>query len=201
MALSGTLIISHPIAAPQQRSQVFAMQFILVLLILLNLAWAANATEHVTEQEPRGFYPKLKKLVGPVPSEPFWNFQTSVWTTHYNPKPEHNNNQDLFGIERHRDDSYMFGAATFRHSFGKRSFYVYTGKRFDFGDSPFFSKVSIGALHGYRGEYKDKIPLNKYGTAPVIIPSVGVNYKMLTSELIFLGNSAAMVTVGLRFGR
>lgn len=196
MALSGTLTTRHPTAAPQPRGQVSAMPFILALLLLF-LPWATHATEETTQ----GFYPKLKKLVGPVPSEPFWNFQASVWTTHYNPKPEHNNNQDLFGVERHRDDSYLFGAATFRHSFGKRSFYVYAGKRFDFGDSPFFSKVSIGALHGYRGEYKDKIPLNKYGTAPVIIPSVGVKYKMLTSELVFLGNSAAMVTVGLRFGR
>ena len=167
-----------------------------VFCALLGLPLLVNAEQSA----PASFSDKVKKFLGPVPSQPFWNFQASVWTTHYSSNPEHNNNQELFGLERHRHDSYLYGAATFKHSFGKRSAYVYGGKRYEFGDTPFFGKLTAGLLHGYRGEYRDKIPFNRYEIAPAIIPSVGVNYKMLTSELVFLGNSAAMITVGLRFG-
>lgn len=168
-------------------------KFFCALLCLPFLAYAEQPAD-------TGFSTKLKKFLGPTPSQPFWNVQASVWTTHYSPNPEHNNNQDLIGLERHRHDSYLYGGASFRHSFGRRSEYVYAGKRFDFGHTPFYSKLTAGLIHGYRGEYRDKIPFNRFEIAPAIIPSVGINYKMLSSELVFLGNSAAMVTVGLRFG-
>jgi hypothetical protein len=32
----------------------------------------------------------------------FWYAQTSVYTKHYSPDPDHNNNQDLIGIERNQ---------------------------------------------------------------------------------------------------
>ena len=53
-------------------------------------------------------------------------------------------------------------------------------------------------MQGYRGEYRDKIPLNRFGVAPAIIPSVGVRLGPLGSELVLLGNSAAMINLGLR---
>ena len=31
----------------------------------------------------------------------FWYVQTSVYTKHFSPDPEHNNNQDLIGLEYH----------------------------------------------------------------------------------------------------
>lgn len=169
-----------------------------ILLALFLLPTLANAQ---SAHKSDSLVTKAKKLLEPQPSTPFWNLQASVWTTHYRKNPEHNNNQDLIGLERHRDDSYLFGAATFRHSFGKRSAYVYAGKRFDLAGSPFFSKVTMGLIHGYRGEYRDKIPFNRYEIAPAIIPSLGINYKALTAEAVLLGNSAAMVTVGFRFGQ
>ena len=54
-------------------------------------------------------------------------------------------------------------------------------------------------LEGYHGEYQDKIPLNRFGVAPVIIPSVGAYYGPVAAELVLLGFNAAMVTTGLRF--
>ena len=56
-----------------------------------------------------------------------------------------------------------------------------------------------GLLQGYRGEYRDKIPLNRFGVAPVIIPSVGTHYGPVAAELVLLGFNAAMVTTGVRF--
>ena len=129
----------------------------------------------------------------------FWQVQTSVYTRHFSPSPEHNNRQDLIGLERNEASGWLYGAATFRNSFDQRSFYAYAGKRFDIGVSPFYAKLTGGLLHGYKGEYRDKIPLNRFGTAPVLIPGVGVSFKPVTAELVLLGTSAATVTVGLRF--
>jgi hypothetical protein len=129
----------------------------------------------------------------------FWYAQTSVYTRHYSPAPEHNNHQDLIGIERNQASGWVFGGATFRNSFRQRSNYAYAGKRYDSSEYPVYLKVTGGLLQGYRGDYKDKIPLNRYGVAPVIIPSVGTHYGPLAAELMFLGANAAMVTTGVRF--
>lgn len=138
------------------------------------------------------------KLAAPVDSEPGWYVQTSVWTSHFDPQPDHNNNQDLIGVERHRDDSYLWGAATFRHSFGARSWYGYAGKRFEFEGTPFNAKLTGGLLYGYRGEYRDKVPFNRFGIAPAVIPSVGVSYQRVGVDVLLLGAAAAMINVGVR---
>lgn len=129
----------------------------------------------------------------------FWYAQTSVYTRHYSPDPEHNNHQDLIGIERNQASGWVLGGATFRNSFSQRSNYAYVGKRYDSREYPVYLKVTGGLLQGYRGDYKDKIPLNRFGVAPVVIPSVGTHYGPLAAELVFLGANAAMVTTGVRF--
>lgn len=135
------------------------------------------------------------------PDDGFWLVQTSVYTKHFSPAPEHNNHQGLLGIERNQASGLVYGAATFRNSFGQRSYYGYAGMRFDFesGSFPLYAKVTGGLLKGYRGEYRDKIPFNRYGIAPVIIPGFGVNLGPVNAEAILLGASAAMLNVGVRF--
>ena len=128
-----------------------------------------------------------------------WYLQTSVYTRHFSPDSKHNNNQDLIGIERNEDSGLVYGVATFRNSFSQRSFYTYAGKRFDSDTYPVYLKLTGGLLQGYRGEYKNKIPLNRFGIAPVIIPSVGAHYGPVAAELVLLGFNAAMITTGLRF--
>lgn len=129
----------------------------------------------------------------------FWYLQTSVYTRHWSDDPDHNNHQDLIGLERNRADGMVFGGATFRNSFSQRSNYVYAGKRFDWEGTPFYAKVTGGALQGYHGKYRDKIPLNRYGVAPAIIPSFGARLGPVGTELVVLGNSAAMINVGVGF--
>ncbi|MBO5390664.1 MAG: sn-glycerol-3-phosphate transporter [Pseudomonas sp.] len=129
----------------------------------------------------------------------FWYLQTSVYTRHFSPDSKHNNNQDLIGIERNEASGLVYGVATFRNSFSQRSFYTYAGKRFDSDTYPVYLKLTGGLLQGYRGEYKNKIPLNRFGIAPVIIPSVGAHYGPVAAELVLLGFNAAMITTGVRF--
>jgi hypothetical protein len=128
-----------------------------------------------------------------------WYLQTSVYTKHYSPDPEHNNNQDLIGLERDDASGWLFGGATFRNSFSQRSYYAYAGKRYESANYPVYIKLTGGLLEGYSGKYQDKIPLNHFGVAPVIIPSLGAHYGPLAAELVLLGFNAAMVTTGVRF--
>ena len=128
-----------------------------------------------------------------------WYLQTSIYTKHFSPSPEHNNDQQLIGLEYSPDEERLYGAATFRNSFRQRTQYVYAGMRWRSVELPLYAKVTAGLMQGYRGEYRDKIPFNQLGIAPVIVPSVGVQYQALGMELVLLGNSAAMITSGLRF--
>ena len=129
----------------------------------------------------------------------FWYLQTSVFTKHYSPDPDHNNNQDLLGLERNEASGWVYGAATFRNSFSQRSYYAYAGKRYESANYPLYLKLTGGLLEGYRGKYQDKIPLNRFGVAPVIIPSLGTYYGPVAAELVLLGANAAMITTGVRF--
>ena len=151
---------------------------------LLILAYASSAlAQDDTQQKDDGF----------------WYLQTSVYTRHFSPDPDHNNNQDLIGLEYNDGSGWLAGGATFRNSFSQRSYYPYAGKRFDSDTYPVYLKLTAGLIEGYHGEYQDKIPLNRFGVAPVIIPSVGAHYGPVAAELVLLGFNAAMITTGLRF--
>ena len=132
-------------------------------------------------------------------SAAFWNLQASVYTQHHHNNARYNNRQDLLGLEYNRADRWLAGAATFRNSFSQRSHYAYVGKRYDAPGLPLHAKLSGGLVQGYRGEYRDKLPLNRFGVAPVIIPSVGANLGPIGVEWVVLGAAATMVNVGIRF--
>ncbi|MGE8176266.1 sn-glycerol-3-phosphate transporter [Pseudomonas fluorescens] len=151
-------------------------------LLLLALANPALAVESPTQAD-----------------KGFWYLQGSLYTKHYSSDPDHNNNQDLIGLERNEASGWLFGAVTFRNSFSQRSYYAYAGKRYESADYPVYIKLTGGLLQGYSGESKDKIPLNHFGVAPVIIPSLGAHYGPVAAELVLLGFNAAMITTGVRF--
>jgi hypothetical protein len=135
----------------------------------------------------------------PQEDKGFWYVQTSVYTQHYSPHHTHNNNQDLLGLERNEASGWVFGAVTFRNSFSQRSYYAYAGKRYESANYPLYIKLTGGLLEGYSGEYRNKVPLNRFGVAPVIIPSLGAHYGPVAAELVLLGANAAMITTGIRF--
>lgn len=128
--------------------------------------------------------------------------QTSLYTTHFRPKPEHTNNQRLISVELHTPDLWFTGAARFKNSFDQDSLYLYAGRELTLWErdaTRIRAKLSAGALHGYRGEFRDKIPFNRYGVAPAILPSVGVSWQRLETDLIVFGAAGLMLTAGWRF--
>jgi len=154
----------------------------------------------------------------------FWSdgtvlLKTSLYTRHYGDDPRHNNHQRMFNVEWIADSDYspdwvdrdfarapavrwLVGVAGFRNSFGQQSTYVYGGLRHEWvvGEhANAYVKVAGGLLHGYRGEYRDKIPLNHLGVAPAILPAIGLDYRRMNFELIPFGTAGLMVNIGVYF--
>ena len=127
-----------------------------------------------------------------------WVISTSLYTRHFHPSPDHNNQQRLIGLERIRDDGWLAGLAHFHNSFDQPSTLAFIGRRWDSTERlpGAYLKVVGGLLHGYKGEYRDKIPFNRSGIAPVVIPSVGWQIGRGSLEMVLFGNSGVMWTVG-----
>ena len=130
-----------------------------------------------------------------------WRFQTSLYTKHWSPDPEHVNHQKLLNIEFEATNRWIYGFAYFDNSFGQPSQYLYTGYSWPlFSKDWAYFKLTGGFLHGYKEPHEDKIPLNNLGFAPAIIPTFGLKYKRVFSEFQILGTAAITVTGGFSFG-
>jgi hypothetical protein len=129
-----------------------------------------------------------------------WNIQTSLYTKHWDPEPDHTDKQKLIGPELVFENNYLVGLAIFRNSFDQPSQLLYIGKTWRlFRSEYFYFKLVGGLLHGYKEPYEDKIPLNGLGVAPAILPSFGVRYKRVMAEVQIAGTAAITITAGLRF--
>lgn len=130
-----------------------------------------------------------------------WLIRTSVYTTHFDHDPDHNNNSQLIGLDYYLSDQrkWLVGGNTFRNSWDQRSVYLYAGRRFDWVDNRFYGKLTAGALWGWRGEHQDAIPLNQLGVAPAIIPAVGFQAGRFTSEFVVFGINGLMINIGAFF--
>jgi hypothetical protein len=126
-------------------------------------------------------------------------------TFHFSPSPEHAKWSHMVNVEIRSKydrvwgaDQTLFGLALFKNSFDQFSQYVYWGQKWDLHPN-IYAKVTAGLLQGYRGKYRDKIPLNKLGVAPAIIPSIGLRFGNFSVEGVLLGGAAAQVAVGYSF--
>jgi hypothetical protein len=129
-----------------------------------------------------------------------WSLSVSLYTKHFDPEPEHVNNQKLIGPEVYFKNGWLGGFAVFDNSFGQPSEYVYMGYAWPLWKSPhWYVKLTGGLLHGYKDEHEDKIPLNDLGVAPAIVPSLGFRYKHLMLEAHLGGLAVITFTGGLRF--
>ncbi|WP_245904573.1 hypothetical protein [Billgrantia lactosivorans] len=129
--------------------------------------------------------------------------QTSLVTRHFDSQPDHNDRQELIGLELHNPQRWLVGAARFLTSFDQEAFYLYGGREFPLwhpsDNVTVRAKLTAGLLHGYRGEYQDNIPFNRYGTAPAALPSVGLQWGRVEVDLVVFGTAGAMIIGGIRF--
>ena len=103
-----------------------------------------------------------------------WNVRFSFYTKHFDPDPDHVNNQQLIGSEVEFANDYLAGLALFDNSFGQSSQFLYFGKQWSLTASDnWYFKLVGGLLNGYDEPYEDKIPFNGLGVAPAILGERG----------------------------
>jgi hypothetical protein len=131
-------------------------------------------------------------------------FQFAYYTWHFHYDEDHQQSY-LFDAEYHFKETWLggqwiAGLALFQTSFGQFSQYIFGGLvwRPIEEHQPFYVKLTAGPLHGYTGQYQDKVPFNHDGWAPAIIPGVGYCVmKRYCGEFVLLGTNAALFTVGM----
>lgn len=165
------------------------------ILVIISSALLANQTHSSPPASSLDWPPTLELDHALV--------QTSLYTRHFDPDPEHNNHQKLISLEFHPPDDWLAGGARFQNSFAQESIYLYVGREFPLWhfahDISLRAKLTAGLLHGYRGEYQDKIPLNHLGISPAALPSIGIRWGRVEGDLILFGGAGMMITAGLRF--
>jgi hypothetical protein len=145
--------------------------------------------------------PDRLAVEGGEPPDHQWDLTLSPYTYHWNYSPEHRPVK-LVAMDRHVSGGRFCGLALFNNSFGQESAYLYVGQQWNgvWGNPKLFTKLSAGFIYGYRDEYKHKIPLNHYGVAPAIIPSLGYAFTPKDSAQVFvLGNAGLLFAYGRRF--
>lgn len=125
--------------------------------------------------------------------------ETSLYTRHFSSDPAHVDKQKLILGEWNITEQWLVGASFFDNSFGQPTQYVYGGWRYRPFEQlqPFYVKVSAGLTHGYKDQYRDKIPFNHSGVAPIVIPSIGYCFSRVCSELVLFGGAGMLVTLGV----
>lgn len=120
---------------------------------------------------------------------------------HFRSHPDHNEYPGYTSIEWESARQWELGAAYFRNSYDQPSGYLYGGRRWNYGDegNQLFCKLTAGALLGYVGEHERKIPVNWNGLGLGIIPAVGYQYRRVSTQVVILGISGVMFTVGYDF--
>lgn len=125
----------------------------------------------------------------------------SPFTHHWRHNPEHRP-VFLLSLEEHLPGDRFCGLGVFSNSFGQPSAYLYAGQTFPavLGVPELFVKLSAGILYGYVAPYEDKVPLNREGFSPAIVPTLG--YQLSRQDALqvhILGNAGVMFAYGRRF--
>ncbi len=154
------------------------------------------ASGHASEAGLNDWQPCPDSLAKESSAEPNkkWDLTISPYTHHWSHNPDHKP-VALVALDRHLKGGRFCGLALFSNSFGQESAYIYVGQQWNelFGNPKLFTKLSAGFLYGYRDQYKDKIPYNKYGLAPVIIPSLGYAITAQDSAQVYLLGTAGLL--------
>ena len=128
-------------------------------------------------------------------------FTFSPYTYHWSRNPEHKH-VVLVALDEQLPGQRFCGVSFFSNSFGQPSVYVYAGQQFNglLGMPKVFLKLTAGMLYGYVAPYEDKVPLNRNGFSPAIIPAIGYSLNAHDSvQMKILGNAGLMFSYGRSF--
>jgi len=190
--------IPHPRYTPAQPSAFQGFLPALVAAALLCLLATHSLAQPAPNATPAQPEVQTTGVDEPWRTDRFY-LETSLYTHHFHFDPAHDDKQNLILGEWNITEQWLLGASFFDNSFGQPTEYVYGGWRYRPFEKvqPFYIKVSAGLVHGYKDPYKDKIPFNGSGIAPVIIPSIGYCISRICSELVFVGGASVILTLGV----
>ena len=128
-----------------------------------------------------------------------WKTQTSVYTRHFDPKPDHNNDRNMQAVATLLADDWLIGAAVLDNAFNQPSQWVHARRSWGLpGSVGWYVKVTGGLLHRYQEPYENKIPFKGLGIAPAIIPALGFRYRSVVAEADLGGLAVVTWTAGVR---
>ena len=152
-----------------------------VVLAVAALAWICAGTVRRRRQPTPAIPSRWRRRAKPLfelPSawdapEPWrtdrFYFQFAYYTLHFHYDPDHQQSY-LVDAEYHFKETWLggqwiAGLALFQNSFGQFSQYIFGGLvwRPIEDNQPFYVKLTAGPLHGYSGQYQNKIPFNSHG--------------------------------------
>lgn len=174
------------------------------LLVVLTLAAGpALAQVQIPADKPATEEPSDKAAEKKADSGDYWRLMASPYTVHYHKDNEGEHEYVyMVGIERQRNDGWVWGGVYFSNSFGQPSGYVYVGEKvigFSRWDKLFF-QWTAGVLYGYKEPYEDKVPFNYKGFSPGITLSLGWQFNREWSvQAITLGAAGMMFQVAYDF--
>jgi hypothetical protein len=165
---------------------------------------AAPVAKSATEEPAKPLFELPSPWDAPEPwRTDQWYFQFAYYTIHFHYDSDHQQSY-LFDAEYHFKEEWLggqwiAGIALFQNSFGQFSQYMFGGLQWRPIEEhqPFYVKLTAGPLHGYSGQYKNKLPYNSSGVAPAIIPGIGYCVKRYCGEFVLLGANAALLTIGV----
>ena len=102
------------------------------------------------------------------------------------------------GVELTSRGRHLFGISVFNNSFDQFSQYFYYGYKWNLPSisRSMHVKLTGGIIHGYRGEFEDKVPINNNGWSPAIIPSIGWKQGRIGFDFSLLGTAGVLFTAG-----
>ena len=170
----------------------------LVATVLLDMLATGALAQSPPSSPPVPPASQVESVSEPWRTDRFY-LETSLYTRHFSNDPAHVDKQKLVLGEWNITEQWLVGASFFDNSFGQPTQYVYGGWRYRPFEQlqPFYVKVSAGLTHGYKDQYRDKIPFNHSGIAPIVIPSIGYCFSRVCSELVLFGGAGMLVTLGV----
>jgi hypothetical protein len=127
----------------------------------------------------------------------YWRLMASPYTVHYH-KDNEGEHEPVYmiGLERQRNDGWLWGGVYFSNSFGQPSGYVYVGEKvinFSRWDKLFF-QWTAGVLYGYKEPYEDKVPFNYKGFSPGVTVGLGWQFtREFSVQAVALGAAGLMI--------
>ena len=136
-----------------------------------------------------------------TPTEAGWELTVAPYVFHFSADAEHKHAW-LIGLERHRADNWLWGAAYFSNSFGQDSGTAYVGYIWNnlFNQPALYAKLVAGIMYGYVAPYEDKVPFNHNGWSPIVVPTAGWRFTPQDAvQVSLLGSAGLMLSYSRRF--